>query len=37
LDIDFGDTKSPIGYSYVLTLDEDVMSWKYVKSCCSIM
>jgi len=31
LDIDFGDTKSPIGYGYVLTLDEDVLSWKYVK------
>jgi len=31
LDIDFGDTKSPIGYVYVLTSDEGVLSWKYVK------
>jgi len=25
LDIIFGDTKSPIGFGYVLTLDEDVL------------
>jgi len=31
LDIDFGGTKSPIGYGYVLTLDENALSWKYVK------
>jgi len=24
-------TKSPIGYGYVLTLDGDTLSWKYVK------
>jgi len=32
LDIDFGDAKSPNGYGYVLTLDEGVWSWKYVKN-----
>jgi len=26
LDIDFGDTKSPISYGYILTLDEGVLS-----------
>jgi len=31
LDIDFGGTISTIGYGYVLTLDEDVLSWKHVK------
>jgi len=31
LDIDSSDTKSPIGYGYVLTLDESFLSWKYVK------
>jgi len=31
LDIDFGDTKSPIGYGYVLTLDGGELSWKYIK------
>ena len=31
MDIDFGGTISTIGYSYVLTLDEGVLSWKYVK------
>jgi len=31
LDIDFGDTKSPIGYGYVLTLDKDALSLKYVR------
>jgi len=31
LDINSGGTKSPIGYGYILTMDEDVLSWKYVK------
>jgi len=31
LDIDSSGTISPIGYGYVLTLDEDALSWKYVK------
>ena len=31
MDIDFGGTKSPIGYGYVLTLDENALSWKHVK------
>ena len=31
MDIDFGGTKSPIGYAYVLTLDENALSWKHVK------
>jgi len=31
LDIDSGGTISTIGYGYVLTLDEGVLSWKYVK------
>jgi len=31
LDIDSVGTISTIGYGYVLTLDEDVLSWKYVK------
>ena len=31
MDIDFGDTKSPNCYGYVLTLDGGALSWKYVK------
>jgi len=31
LDIDSGGTISTISYGYVLTLDEGVLSWKYVK------
>jgi len=31
LDIDSGGTISTIGYGYVLTLDECVLSWKYVR------
>ena len=31
MDIDSGGTISTIGYGYVLTLDEGVLSWKYVK------
>jgi len=32
LDIDSSGTISTIGYDYVLTLDEGVLSWKYVKN-----
>ena len=31
MDIDSSGTKSPIGYGYILTMDEDALSWKYVK------
>ena len=32
MDIDSSGTISTIGYGYVLTLDEGVLSWKYVKN-----
>jgi len=34
LDIDSGGTISTAGYGYVLTLDEGVLSWNMLKSCC---